>query len=74
VGANSFAKWPVHPQYLYRLKSFANEFAPTGFVVRRDYVTDINPPVAVRLAGGGVLEIATAGKPCCYSQIAIWLL
>jgi len=23
--------------------------------------------VAVRLAGGGVLEIATVGKPCCYS-------
>jgi hypothetical protein len=24
------------------------------------------PSVAARLAGGGVSETATAGKPCCY--------
>jgi len=27
-------------------------------------------PVAVRLAGGGVLKIATAGKPDCYEGLA----
>ena len=26
----------------------------------------MHAPVAARLAGGGVLEIATAGKPDCY--------
>jgi len=28
-------------------------------------------PVAVRLAGGSDLEYATAGKPCCYTGVAL---